>query len=79
VHWRRLASASQRIARLDARLLLEQVCVVAVNLIAHPERHLLAAERRSSMSGRASRAGEPLAYLVGSAFFYGLELRLAAY
>ena len=70
--WRR---ASQRIARLDARLLLEQVCgCTHVDLIAHPERHLLAAEAAQFDALVERRtAGEPLAYLVGSAFFYGLE------
>jgi release factor glutamine methyltransferase len=70
--WRR---ASQRIARLDARLLLEQVCgCTHVDLIAHPERKLLVAEAaqfEALVERRAS--GEPQAYLVGSAFFYGLE------
>jgi release factor glutamine methyltransferase len=70
--WRR---ASQRIARLDARLLLEQVCGCRhVDLIAHPERHLLAAEAAQFDALLERRAaGEPLAYLLGSAFFYGLE------
>lgn len=70
--WRR---ASQRIARLDARLLLEQVCgCTHVDLIAHPERKLLAAEVAQFDALVERRAvGEPLAYLVGSAFFYGLE------
>jgi release factor glutamine methyltransferase len=70
--WRQ---ASQRIARLDARLLLEQVCgCTHVDLIAHPERKLLAAEAAQFDALVERRAaGEPLAYLVGSAFFYGLE------
>ena len=70
--WRR---ASQRIARLDARLLLEQVCgCTHVDLIAHPERHLLAPEAAQFDALVERRAtGEPLAYLVGSAYFYGLE------
>ncbi len=74
--WRR---ASQRIARLDARLLLEQVCgCTHVDLIAHPERKLLAAEASQFDVLVERRAvGEPLAYLVGSAFFYGLEFSVS--
>lgn len=70
--WRR---ASQSVARLDARLLLEQVCgCTHVDLIAHPERKLLAAEAEQfDVLVERRAAGEPLAYLVGSTFFYGLE------
>ncbi len=74
--WRR---ASQRIARLDARLLLELVCgCTHVDLIAHPERKLLAAEAAQFNVLLARRAaGEPLAYLLGSAFFCGLEFAVS--
>ena len=70
--WRR---ASQRIARVDARLLLEHVCgCTHAELIAHPERPLPAAEAARFAALVERRAsGEPLAYLLGSAFFYGLE------
>ena len=70
--WRR---ASERIARLDARLLLEHVCgCTHAELIAHPERQLPAAEAARFAALVERRAsGEPLAYLLGSAFFYGLE------
>ena len=70
--WRR---ASQRIDRLDARLLLEHVCGVRhADLIAHPERELTEAQiaRFDALLERRA-AGEPFAYLVERAFFYGLE------
>lgn len=70
--WRRV---SQRIGRLDARLLLEQVCGIRhADLIAHPERELTEAQaaRFDALIDRRA-VGEPLAYLVESAFFYGLE------
>ncbi|MDR0576365.1 MAG: peptide chain release factor N(5)-glutamine methyltransferase [Candidatus Accumulibacter sp.] len=70
--WRR---ASQRIGRLDARLLLERVrgCSHA-DLIAHPERSMTEdeASRFEALVSRRA-AGEPLAYLLGSAWFGGLE------
>ena len=70
--WRR---ASLRIDRLDARLLLEHVagCTHA-ELIAHAEREL-AAERVAQFDALLARreGGEPLAYLVGSAWFLGFE------
>jgi release factor glutamine methyltransferase len=70
--WR---AASQRIDRLDARLLLEHVsgCTHA-DLIAHSERELTPAQAAQFAALLARRAdGEPLAYLVGSAGFYGRE------
>ena len=70
--WRR---ASQRIDRLDARLLLEHVCGIRhADLIAHPECELTPAQidRLDALLARRA-AGEPLAYLLQSAFFYGLE------
>ena len=74
--WRR---ASQRIDRLDARLLLERVCACThAELIAHGERELAPqqwAQFEALLSRRA--AGEPLAYLLGSANFYGLEFAVS--
>ncbi|RDE49132.1 MAG: peptide chain release factor N(5)-glutamine methyltransferase [Candidatus Accumulibacter meliphilus] len=67
--------ACQRIARLDARLLLEHVTACThADLIAHPTR-MLSAEQLARLNTLVSRRaeGEPLAYLVGSAEFYGLE------
>ncbi|EXI79511.1 MAG: Release factor glutamine methyltransferase [Candidatus Accumulibacter appositus] len=67
--------ARQRIARLDARLLLEQVMVCThADLIAHPTR-MLCADQFARLDALVSRRaeGEPLAYLLGSAEFYGLE------
>jgi len=74
--WRR---ASQRIDRLDARLLLEHVCGCRhADLIARPERELTDAQSARFERLLARRAaGEPLAYLVGSAFFYGLEFAVS--
>lgn len=74
--WRR---ASQHIDRLDARLLLEHVCRIShADLIAHPERELSdeQAARFDALLKRCA-AGEPFAYLVGSAFFHGLEFAVS--
>ncbi|MEI7613426.1 MAG: peptide chain release factor N(5)-glutamine methyltransferase [Betaproteobacteria bacterium] len=70
--WRR---ASQRIDRLDARLLLEHVCACShTDLIAHPEREMTAQQGAEfAVLLERREAGEPLAYLVGSAWFHGLE------
>ena len=70
--WRQ---AGGNIGRLDARLLLEHVCgCTHAELIAHPERAMTPAEaaRFAELAARRA-AGEPLAYLVGSAWFGGLE------
>ena len=68
--WRQ---AAQRIDRLDARLLLEHVSgCTHTDLIAHPERRLSAEQAVSFETLVARRAaGEPFAYLVGEASFYG--------
>jgi release factor glutamine methyltransferase len=75
--WRR---ASQRVDRLDVRLLLEHVCgCTHVDLIAHSEREMTPEQHARFESLLARReAGEPLAYLVGSAFFYGLEFEVSS-
>ncbi len=71
--------ASQRIDRLDARLLLEYVGGWSHReLIAHPDRTLSASQQDLFTSLLSRReAGEPLAYLLGSAFFYGLEFNVS--
>lgn len=67
--------ASQHIGRQDARLLLEHAGGVTYGeLIAYPERELSASQYdrfATLVSRRAS--GEPLAYLLGSTYFCGLE------
>jgi release factor glutamine methyltransferase len=74
--WRRACAVTDR---LDARLLLQQVCGCQhADLIAHPERPLSAAQRAQFDALLARRrAGEPLAYLLGSAFFGGLEFAVS--
>ena len=70
--WRQ---ACQRIDRLDARLLIQSVCACThADLIASPERELTPAqaERLDTLLTRRE-AGEPLAYLLGTAWFAGLE------
>jgi release factor glutamine methyltransferase len=74
--WRQ---ASQRIDRLDARLLIEHVsgCTHAA-LIARPEQLLLPDQMARLEELLARRInGEPLAYLVGSADFYGFEFAVS--
>ena len=70
--WR---ASSQRIDRLDARLLVEYVSACThTDLIARPER-LLTDGQRAQLAVLVARreAGEPLAYLLGSADFHGLD------
>ena len=71
--------ASQRIDRLDARLLLEFACGCTHSvLIANPDREFLVGQRERFATLLVRReAGEPLAYLIGSAFFYGLEFEVS--
>ncbi len=74
--WRQ---ASLRIDRLDARLLVEHVagCTHA-DLIAHPERFLTRAQTARLETVLVRRvAGEPLAYLLGSADFHGLDFAVS--
>ena len=75
--WRR---ASQRVDRLDARLLLEYVSGLRhTDLIAYPESEL-SEEQSAQFEALLVRreSAEPLAYLVGSAFFYGVEFSVTA-
>lgn len=71
--------AGRRIDRLDARLLLEHVCgCTQTDLIAHSERELTTDQTTRFAALLARReAGEPLAYLLGSAFFCGLEFAVS--
>lgn len=71
--------ACSRIERNDARQLLQHVGRLAhADLIAHPERELTAEQAAQYESLVARRAaGEPLAYLLGSAFFGGLEFAVS--
>ena len=69
----------QRIDRLDARLLIETLCACThAELIAHPE-WVLSDAQASQLEALTARreAGEPLAYLLGSAWFYGLEFAVS--
>ena len=71
--------ASQRVDRTDARLLLQYVSnFTHSDLIANSERELAAdqCERYAALLTRRE-AGEPLAYLLRSAFFYGLEFAVS--
>jgi release factor glutamine methyltransferase len=64
-----------RIGRGDARRLVEHVCGVShAELIAHPER-AMSGEETARLGDLVERraAGEPLAYLLGSAWFGGHE------
>ena len=73
--WRQ---ASQRIGRLDARLLMESVCACNyTDLIAHSERDLNPDQAAAFAALVARReAGEPLAYLLGTAWFADLEFKV---
>jgi len=73
--WR---GAAQRIGRQEARLLLEQVCGCTHAELITDVGRLLATEQLERFETLLSRrtAGEPLAYLLGSAFFLGLEYQV---
>ena len=74
-----LGWAAARIGRLDARLLLQHVSGCRhTDLIAHPETPL-APEAGAAFAALVARreAGEPLAYLVGSKEFLGLDLAVS--
>lgn len=74
-----LAGAAARIGRLDARLLLQHVSGCRhTDLIAHPETPLAPEPAAAFVALVARReAGEPLAYLVGSKEFLGLDLAVS--
>ena len=74
--WRQ---AGSRIDRSEARQLLQHVGAFShAELIAHPERELSVEQLAQYQSLVARRAaGEPLAYLLGSAFFCGLEFAVS--
>ena len=74
-----LRGAAQRIERFDARLLLEHVCACAhATLLADADRVLCAPDLAHYESLVARRAaGEPLAYLLGSAVFYDCEFEVS--
>lgn len=70
-----LAEAAQRIGRREARELLQHVCRIShAELIAGGE-VLVAPDQATAYTGLVARraAGEPLAYLLGSAWFAGRE------
>ena len=71
--------ASERIDRREARLLLEHACACShVALISQPEREMTAAQADSFDSLIERRiSGEPLAYLLESAWFCGLEFTVS--
>lgn len=73
--WRQ---ACRRIDRLDARLLLEHVCGCShADLIARPELEITESRAtRLEELLRRRESGEPLAYLLGSAWFCGLEFNV---
>lgn len=74
-----LASASMHVARLEARLLLQEVAgLTAAAIVAHPEQ-LLTDEQLAQFQLLLARRkkGEPIAYLLGRREFYGHEFFVA--
>lgn len=73
-----LAGAGRTVDAVDARVLLCQVLGKnAAHLAAHAERNLTPEQTRAYQACIARRsAGEPVAYIIGSREFYGLELRV---
>ncbi|MBR5420415.1 MAG: peptide chain release factor N(5)-glutamine methyltransferase [Lachnospiraceae bacterium] len=72
---KKLAEAGVEEARLDARLLLEQVCnTQRQELYLHPDRLLSAEEEKLYSEFLERRSGrEPLQYILGKQFFFGEE------
>lgn len=71
--------AAERIDKLDARLLVQHVAgATRADLIARPETPL-SAQAWADLQALVARrvAGEPLAYLVQEAEFYGLRLKVS--
>lgn len=74
-----LRALGARIGRLDARLLIEEVCGLRhADLVARPETPVTAAqvEVLETLATRRER-GEPLPYLLGHAEFRGLRLNVS--
>lgn len=74
-----LRGLGARIGRLDARLLIEEICgLTHADLVARPETPVTAAqaERLETLATRRER-GEPLPYLLGHAEFRGLRLNVS--
>ena len=74
-----LRGLGARIGRLDARLLIEEVCGLRhADLVARPETPVAATqvERLETLATRRER-GEPLPYLLGFAEFRGLRLAVS--
>lgn len=74
-----LRGLGARIGRLDARLLIEEICALRhADLVARPETPVTAAqaERLETLATRRER-GEPLPYLLGFAEFRGLRLAVS--
>lgn len=74
-----LRGLGARIGRLDARLLIEEICGLRhADLVARPETPVTAAqvELLETLATRRER-GEPLPYLIGHAEFRGLRLNVS--
>ena len=74
-----LRALGARIGRLDARLIIEDICGLShTDLVARPET-LLTAEQADEVERLATRRerGEPLPYLLGYAEFCGLKLQVS--
>lgn len=78
-----LRLARQRLAHSDSRdldaqiLLMRALDIDRAFLFTHPERSLTPTQLREYQKGLARRAaGEPIAYILGTAGFYDIELRV---
>lgn len=74
-----LQSASERVGRLDARLLAGHVCGLSHAQLITADNRALSAEENQRLERLLARraAGEPLAYLVGEAGFFGRTLTVS--